>query len=155
MYSFVRTIERPCGPFHVKYAQIQSYAFRAMEFTRDKVEHLLFHRTRTDPQILSNVNTSTTKFTIPNPDFSFLENREAQLWCQLLRKSWGSAFSSFLKFSQPELRSTYKKRSRRTDFWVLHELSFAQKRSDLFAQCANSAQTIRLFYTDLRLAQHA
>ena len=46
-------------------------------------------------------------------------------------------------------------RSRRTDFWVLHELSFAQKRSDLFAQCANSAQTIRLFCTDLWLAQHA
>ena len=47
----------------------------------------------------------------------------------------------------------FMQRSRRMDFWDLHKLSFAQKISDLFAQCANSAQTICLFCTYLRLAQ--
>ena len=57
--------------------------------------------------------------------------------------------------TKPKLQLKYNQRSRCKDFWVLHELSFAQKRSDLFAQCANSSQTIRLFCTDLWLAQHA
>ena len=48
-----------------------------------------------------------------------------------------------------------KQRSWCKDYWVLHEISFAQKISDLFAQCANSVQTIRLFCTDLWLPQHA